>query len=338
MKKKMVTVLLTAAMVTAMAAGCGKSSDSGSDKNESYTIGIEQFAEHGSLDNCREGFLKGLEDEGIKEGDNLTVKYKNAAADMGTAKQISDSLVSDKVDLVCAIATPSAQSAYNAAMKADIPVIYTAVTDPVAAELADKDGKPVGEVTGTSDKLPVEEQLKMIREMLPDAKKIGIMYTTSEANSVSAIEEYKSLVKKYDFELVEKGITTTADVSLAADDLLSKVDCITNLTDNTVVASLPTILDKANEKKIPVFGSEIEQVKIGCLAAEGIDYIALGKQTGKMAAKVLKGEAKASEQNFETITEPGFYVNNKVAENIGITVPDDLANNAVESFDEITAE
>lgn len=338
MKKKMVTVLLTAAMVTAMTAGCGKSSDSGSDKKESYTIGIEQFAEHGSLDNCREGFLKGLEDEGIKEGDNLTVKYKNAAADMGTAKQISDSLVSDKVDLVCAIATPSAQSAYNAAMKADIPVIYTAVTDPVAAELADKDGKPVGEVTGTSDKLPVEEQLKMIREMLPDAKKIGIMYTTSEANSVSAIEEYKSLVKKYDFELVEKGITTTADVSLAADDLLSKVDCITNLTDNTVVASLPTILDKANEKKIPVFGSEIEQVKIGCLAAEGIDYIALGKQTGKMAAKVLKGEAEASEQNFETITEPGFYVNNKVAENLGITVPVDLANNAVESFDEITAE
>ena len=338
MKKKMVTVLLTAAMVTAMAAGCGKSSDCGSDKKESYTIGIEQFAEHGSLDNCREGFLKGLEDEGIKEGDNLTVKYKNAAADMGTAKQISDSLVSDKVDLVCAIATPSAQSAYNAAMKADIPVIYTAVTDPVAAELADKDGKPVGEVTGTSDKLPVEEQLKMIRKMLPDAKKIGIMYTTSEANSVSAIEEYKSLVKKYDFELVEKGITTTADVSLAADDLLSKVDCITNLTDNTVVASLPTILDKANEKKIPVFGSEIEQVKIGCLAAEGIDYIALGKQTGKMAAKVLKGETKASEQNFETITEPGFYVNNKVAENLGITVPDNLANNAVESFDEITAE
>ncbi|WP_296032962.1 ABC transporter substrate-binding protein [Dorea sp.] len=339
MKKKMVTVLLTAAMVTAMAAGCGKSSDSeSSDKKESYTIGIEQFAEHGSLDNCREGFLAGLEEEGIKEGDNLTVKYKNAAADMGTAKQISDSLVSDKVDLVCAIATPSAQSAYNAAMKADIPVIYTAVTDPVAAELAGKDGKPVGEVTGTSDKLPVEEQLKMIREMLPDAKKIGIMYTTSEANSVSAIEEYKSLVEKYDFELVEKGITTTADVSLAADDLLSKVDCITNLTDNTVVASLPTILDKANEKKIPVFGSEIEQVKIGCLAAEGIDYIALGKQTGKMAAKVLKGEEKASEQNFETITEPGFYVNNKVAENLGITVPDDLANNAVESFDEITAE
>lgn len=334
--KKVLAAGLTAVMAMSLMVGCGSKKDDSSSKT--YNLGIIQFAEHGSLDNCRKGFLKGLESEGIKEGENLKITYKNSQADTATDNQIASNFASKKLDMICAIATPSAQSAYNAAMKADIPVIYTAVTDPVAAELADKDGKPVGEVTGTSDKLPVEEQLKMIREMLPDAKKIGIMYTTSEANSVSAIEEYKSLVKKYDFELVEKGITTTADVSLAADDLLSKVDCITNLTDNTVVASLPTILDKANEKKIPVFGSEIEQVKIGCLAAEGIDYIALGKQTGKMTAKVLKGEAKASEQNFETITEPGFYVNNKVAENLGITVPDDLANNAVESFDEITAE
>ena len=340
MKKRVLAVILGAVMTMSLAA-CG-SSDAGktssNDSEKSYTIGISQFAEHGSLDNCREGFLEGLKEEGIEEGKNLTVEVKNAAADQGTAKQISDGFVSDKVDLVCAIATPSAQAAYNSAMNSDIPVVYTAVTDPVAAKLAKEDGTPAGNVTGTSDELPIKAQLEMIREMLPDAKNIGILYTTSEANSVSAIEEYKSLVKKYDFELVEKGITTTADVSLAADDLLSKVDCITNLTDNTVVASLPTILDKANEKKIPVFGSEIEQVKIGCLAAEGIDYIALGKQTGKMAAKVLKGETKASEQNFETITEPGFYVNNKVAENLGITVPDDLANNAVESFDEITAE
>lgn len=328
--KKVLAAGLTAVMAMSLMVGCGSKKDDSASKT--YNLGIIQFAEHGSLDNCRKGFLKGLESEGIKEGKNLKITYKNSQADTATDNQIASNYASKKLDMICAIATPSAQSAYNAAMKADIPVIYTAVTDPVAAELADKDGKPVGEVTGTSDKLPVEEQLKMIREMLPDAKKIGIMYTTSEANSVSAIKEYKSLVKKYDFELVEKGITTTADVSLAADDLLSKVDCITNLTDNTVVASLPTILDKANEKKIPVFGSEIEQVKIGCLAAEGIDYIALGKQTGKMAAKVLKGEAKASEQNFETITEPGFYVNSKVAEDLGITVPEDLANSAVESF------
>lgn len=337
MKKRVLAAILATMMTATMIAGCGKSDAGSSEKKDSYTIGIEQFAEHGSLDNCREGFLKGLEAEGIKEGDNLKVEYKNAAADMGTAGQISDSFVSDKVDLVCAIATPSAQSAYNAAMEKDIPVIYTAVTDPVSAELADKDGKPAGEVTGTSDKLPVKEQLEMIRKMLPDAKKIGIMYTTSEANSVSAIKEYESLVKDYGFTLVKKGISTTADVSLAADDLLSKVDCITNLTDNTVVSSLPTILNKANAKKIPVFGSEIEQVKIGCLAAEGLDYIALGEQTGKMAAQVLKGEKKASELNYETIKKPGFYMNAKVAENLGIKVPDELSKNAVESFKEITA-
>lgn len=338
MKRRTVAVLLTAVMTMAMTAGCAGSSgssDSGS-VEESYTIGISQFAEHGSLDNCREGFLQGLEEEGIVEGENLTVDYKNAAADMGTASQISDTFVSDKVDMICAIATPTAQSAYNAAMDTDIPVIYTAVTDPVAAELADEEGNPVGNVTGTSDELPIKAQLEMIRTMLPDAQKIGIMYTTSEANSISALETYKELAGDYDFEIVEKGITATADISLAADDLLSQVDCITNLTDNTVVASLPTILEKANEKGIPIFGSEIEQVKIGCLAAEGLDYIALGKQTGQMAAKVLKGEAEASELPYETITEPGFYVNTKVAENLGITVPEELAGTAVESFDTIS--
>ena len=337
MKKKTIAIMMTAVM--AMAAGCGSKESSASDgdnKEASYKIGIQQFAEHGSLDNCREGFLEGLEEEGIKEGDNLKVEVKNAMADTATNAQIADSFVSDNMDLICAIATPSAQSAYNAAMDKDIPVVYTAVTDPVAAELADKDGNPVGNVTGTSDTLPVEEQLKMIREMMPDAKTIGILYTTSEANSVSAIATYESLVDKYGFTLETKGISQTSEIALATDDLLTKVDCITNLTDNTVVASLPTILEKANEKGIPVFGSEIEQVKIGCLAAEGIDYIQLGKQTGKIAAQILKGEKKASEIPYEIISEPGFYVNTKVAENLGIEVPSDLADSAVESFDTIS--
>lgn len=338
MKKRMTAILLAAA-TAAMTAGCGSgetsSESGGGTAEEGYTIGIQQFAEHGSLDNCREGFIEGLAEEGIVEGENLTIEVKNAMADTAANAQIADSFLADKVDLICAIATPSAQSAYNAAMDQKIPVIYTAVTDPVAAELADKDGNPAGEVTGTSDKLPVEEQLKMIRAMLPDAEKLGIMYTTSEANSVSAIEEYKSLADDYGFTLIEKGITQTADVALAADDLLGKVDCMTNLTDNTVVASLPAILEKANEKGIPVFGSEIEQVKLGCLAAEGIDYIALGKQTGKIAAQVLKGEKKASEIPYEIITEPGFYVNNKAAENLKVEVPAELADSAVESFDEI---
>lgn len=336
MKKRVLAGFLTMAVTAALLAGCGSKTGDESSENgkEMYTIGISQFAEHGSLDNCREGFLLGLEEEGIVEGENLTVEYKNAAADMGTTGQISDSFVSDKVDMICAIATPAAQSAYNAAMDKGIPVIYTAVTDPIQAELASEDGTPVGEISGTSDKLPVEAQLEMIRAILPEAKKIGIMYTTSEANSISSIEEYKGLVGKYGFELVEKGISTTADVPLAADSLLSEVDCVTNITDNTVVASLPTILEKASEKNVPVFGSEIEQVRNGCLAAEGLDYIALGKQTGKMAAQVLKGEKKASEMNYEIITEPGFYINSKVAEDLGVAVPEELLESAVEEFKE----
>lgn len=305
---------------------------------DEYKISIEQFAEHGSLDNCREGFLEGLKEEGIEEGKNLTVEYKNAAADMGTAGQISASFATSDTDLICGIATPSAQSCFNAAMETEIPVIYTAVTDPVAAELADEEGNPAGEVTGTSDKLPVEQQLEMIRTMLPEAKIIGILYTTSEANSESAIKEYEALASDYDFTIETAGITATSDIPLAAQGLLEKVDCLTNLTDNTVVSSLPAILEMANEKNIPVFGSEIEQVKIGCLAAEGLDYIALGRQTGKMAAQILKGEAKASQLPYETIEEASFYVNRKVAENLGVEVPEELLDSAAEAFDEITEE
>lgn len=335
MNKKMVAVLVSAMMTMGLLTGC-KSSDSQSGDAE-YTIGISQFAEHGSLDNCREGFIEGLKEEGIEEGENLKIEYKNAAADQGTAKQISDTFVSDKVDLICGIATPSAQAAFNSAMNSDIPVIYTAVTDPAEAKLVDDEGNPVGEITGTSDELPIKEQLEMIREILPDAKKVGILYTTSEANSVSALSTYKKLAGDYDLEIVEKGVTQTADISLAAEELLGEVDCLTNLTDNTVVNSLATILDKANAQKIPVFGSEIEQVKLGCLAAEGLDYIKLGKQTGKMAAQVLKGEKKAAEIKYETISEPGLYVNTKAAENLGITIDESLVSQAVESFDEISA-
>lgn len=304
----------------------------------SFKIGIAQFAQHGSLENCREGFLEGLAEEGFVEGKNLEVDYQNAEADMGNANTIAQGFVANKVDLMCAIATPSAQACYNAAMKTDIPTIYTAVTDPVAAELAKEDQMSSGNVTGTSDKLPVEAQLKMIREMLPEAKTIGILYTTSEVNSESSIKEYESLVDKYGFTLETAGVATIADVPSAADTLLAKVDCLNNLTDNTVVSALPTILDKASKKNIPVFGSEIEQVKIGCMASEGIEYIELGKQTGRMAAKVLKGEAKADDMKFETITESSLYLNTKVAENLGITISDDTKGRAVETFTEITAQ
>ena len=226
-------------------------------------------------------------------------------------------------------------SAYNSCMETEIPVIYTAVSDPVGAGLAAEDGTSVGNITGTSDALPVTQQLKMIRQMLPEAKKIGIIYTTSEANSVSTIEEYKANAAEYGFEIVDTGINTIADVPMAAADMVEKVDCITNLTDNTVVSALQTVLDAANKKGIPVFGSEIEQVKNGCVASMGLDYVALGKQTGAMAAKVLKGEAKASDLPFEVITEASLYLNTAAAEKIGLEIPADMAGSAAESFDTI---
>ncbi len=337
MKKRVLAVMMTMELAATALVGCGSDSSSKSDKAE-YTIGISQFAEHGSLDNCREGFLEGLKEAGIEEDKNLKVYYDNAQTDTGTAGTIADSYVSKKVDLVCAIATPSAMSAYNSCMKADIPVVYTAVSDPVGAGLVKKDGANAGNVTGSCDLLPVEEQLKMIRAMMPEAKKIGILYTTSEANSVSTIKEYKEKAGEYGFEIVDTGINTIADVDLAASDLVGKVDCICNLTDNTVVQALQTVIEKANAKNIPVFGSEIEQVKAGCVAAMGIDYFELGKKTGAMAAKILKGEATAEETEYIKNADSALYVNTAAADKIGMQLDADYISGAAETFTEITVE
>lgn len=328
--KKLICVV--AALVLLMSLSLTAAAES-----EQYTIGIAQFAEHGSLDNCREGFLMGLAEAGIVEGENLTIDYQNAQADMGIANQIAQQFVSNNVDLMCAIATPVAQACYNAA-DGNIPTIYTAVTDPVAAMLAGEDGSPVGNATGTSDKLPVENQLKAIRAIMPEAKKIGILYTTSEVNSESAIAEYQALAPEYGFEIVTSGISTTADIPMALDSLLSQVDVMTNLTDNTVVSALSLVLDKANAANIPVFGSEIEQVKLGCVASEGLDYIALGKRTGAMAAKVLKGEATCQDLPYEVISESSLYVNYEAMEALGLTLPEDMAARAIDVNAEAAAE
>ena len=317
--KRITSIIVAIVLICTAAIACA----------DGVKVGIGQFAQHGSLDNCYTGFVEGLAEAGFIEGQNLTIELQNAQADMGIAQQIAAQFAGEKVDMMVGIATPMAQACYNAADGA-IPTIFTAVTDPVAAGFVKDDGTAAGEVTGTSDALPVEAQLKMIRGMLPDATKIGILYTTSEVNSISAIEIYKSLAGDYGFEIVESGISTTADIPLALDALLGKVDCLTNLTDNTVVSALALVLDKANAAGKPVFGSEIEQVKLGCVAAEGLDYIALGRQTGLMAAKVLKGEAKASEIPYEIITEPGLYVNTEALAKFGIVLSDELKARANE--------
>lgn len=302
-------------------------------ENKNYSIGINQFAQHQSLNNCREGLIEGLKSEGIEEGKNLTIDYNNADADVSIANQIGQKLASGKNDLLVAIATPSAMATYNAAMDRDIPMVYTAITDPVEAKLADEDKNPTGNVTGTSDELPVEAQLKTIREILPEAKNLGILYTSSESSSVSTIKIYEKYAKDYGFNLVAQAVTQSSDIPMATDSILSKVDVMTNILDNNVVNSLPLILDKANEKKIPVFGSEIEQVKLGCIAAEGIDYLELGKQTGIMAAKILKGEIKASETKYEIFKNPNLYINKSTFEKLGIELTEEISQRAVESFE-----
>lgn len=317
--KKIISIVLVLSFVFAFSA-CGK--DKG---NDVPVIGISQYGEHASLDNCREGFLQGLKDAGLTEGKDFTIDYQNAGFDDAIATQIAQNFSAKNVSLMCAIATPSATACFAAAEDKDIPVIFTAITDPKEAKLDE------GNVTGTSDKLPVEEQLKLIRTLQPEAKTIGIIYTTSEPNSISAIEEYKSSASKYDFKIEAIGITAQSEAVQAAETLISKgVDCFSNLTDNNVVGVLPSILEKTDEAKIPVYGSEIEQVKKGCVASVGIDYFELGVKTGKMAAKILKGEAKAVDMDYETISEYKTYVNNDALKVFGITLPEDISKVATD--------
>ncbi len=317
--KRILAGMMVALMTMAL-AGCG------SKDNSIMKIGISQYGEHASLDNCREGFLEGLKQAGLVEGTDFKIDYQNAGFDDSIAIQIGQSFSANNVDLMVAIATPSATACYAAAEDKDIPVIFTAITDPVSAGL-DK-----GNVTGTSDKLPVEAQLDLIRKMQPDATTIGIIYTTSEPNSVSAIEEYNAKAAEYGFTINSVGVTAQSEVTQAADKLIHDgVDCFSNLTDNNVVGVLASTLEKTNEAGIPIYGSEVEQVKLGCIAAAGIDYVKLGVQTGQMAAKVLRGETKCTDIPYETISEYGIYINSQALSEMNITVSEEIADKAIEA-------
>ncbi len=327
--KKTIAKIILAVMGIAMLSSCGAKNEVTNLGDKVYKIGITQYADHPSLDNCRNGFIEGLKNKGYEEGTNLEIEYQAAQGNDAMNTQIAQTFANSGMDLVCGIATPSAQALYVACYEKNIPVIFNAVSDPVSAGLAKAESEPMSGITGISDLLPVEEQLKLIRKVMPDAKKIGIIYTTSEQNSISTINIYKVLAPKYGFEIIDRGIAKQAEVTQAADILLNEVDCLSNLTDNTVVSALSVVLEKAKEKKIPVFGSEEEQVKNGCIASAGLDYYALGIQAGEMAARVLGGE-DISTIPFETIKESRITVNTSVTNELGINIPEDLA-------DEITA-
>ena len=335
--KKLAALLLALSLTLALTACGGKdsggsgtsapSNGSGSSGEDAphYTIGISQYGEHGSLDNCRIGFLQGLAEAGIVEGENLTVDYQNAGFDDSIATQIGQSFSASGVDLMVAIATPSATACFAAAEDKDIPVIFTAITDPVGAKLDS------GNITGTSDVLPVAGQLQLIRDLQPQAKTVGIVYTTSEANSVYSVGVYEDLAADYGLTIETVGVTAQSEVTQAVDTLISRgVDCISNLTDNTVVGVLPAILEKTNEAGIPVYGSEVEQMKLGCVAGAGLDYIKLGIQTGQMAAKVLKGEAACQDLPYEIIENFDLYINPETLDAMGLVIPESVSSNAID--------
>lgn len=315
--KKIISVLIIIAFAFTFTAGCSKS--------ETSVIGISQYGEHASLDNCREGFIQGLIDYGLVEDEDFKIDYQNAGFDDNIATQIAQRFSANNVAMMCAIATPSATACFAAAEDKDIPVVFTAITDPIEAKL-DK-----GNVTGTSDRLPVDAQLEMIRKLQPQAETIGILYTTSEPNSVSAITEYQDKAPNYGFSIEAIGVMQQSEVTLAADNLIGKgVDCFSNLTDNNVVGVLPAILEKTDQAGIPVYGSEVEQVRLGCVASAGIDYFLLGQQTGIMAAKILKGESTAEDMPYESITDFSYYINTQALLRMEIVVPDDLTAQAIE--------
>lgn len=323
--KKLLCTALSLSLVLALAACGGNSSGGDAASGEVPIIGINQYGQHGSLDNCREGFLQGLEEAGLVEGTDYTIDYQNASFDDNMAIQIAQAFSAEDAALMVGIATPSATACYAAAEDKDIPVVFTAITDPVGAKLDS------GNITGTSDVLPVQGQLELIRAIQPEAKTIGIVYTTSEPNSVYSIGIYEDLAADYGFTIEAIGVTAQSEVTQAVDTLISQgVDCISNLTDNNVVGVLGSILEKTNEVGIPVYGSEIEQVELGCVAGAGLDYVQLGIQTGKMAAQILTGEATCADLPYETIENYGLYVNSSALTEMGLTLPDDVAQTAEE--------
>ena len=294
---------------------------------EGVTVGVIQYATHPSLDNCYEGFVQGLAEGGYVQGDNLTIDFQNAMGDMANSDMQAKTMVSNGEDMLVGIATPSAMSAYAATKDEGKPVVFVAVSDAVAAGIVKSNEEPGTNCTGVSDVLNLEEQVKMIRAFQPEAKKIGIIYTTSEPNSVSHLEKIKPIAEKYGFEIVAEGISSAAEVATAASSLIAKdVDCINNFTDNNVVDNLPLVLHATDEAGIPVYGSEVEQVVNGCLATQGIDYVALGREAGLMASKILNGEAEPATMAVGLIDEVTPAYNSEVATRLGIALPTDYAD------------
>lgn len=294
------------------------------DEGEKLTeIGIVQIVEHPSLDMIRENIVAELEAQGFKDGETCKITYKNAQNDINNLKTICQSFAADDVNLIVAIATPSAQAALGETSK--IPIVFSAVTDPIGAGLLTDLNKPDGNITGTSDKVSATKIMDLALQITPDIGKLGVVYSTGEVNSLSVVEELKAYGKKNNIEIVEATIMNSSEVQQAAQSLVGKVDAVFSPIDNTVATAMPTITDVLNKAKLPFYVSADSMVADGGLATDGVNYVVLGKETGEMAAKILNG-AKVADMPVRVMEETQIYVNYMTAHKIGVEIPPDVAD------------
>lgn len=328
MKTKLIALLSVLLLVlTACSSTSKESSNSAKAKNENVKIGILQLVEHPSLDAAREGFVDALKDAGYIEGKNLTIDYQNAQGDINNNMTIAQNMVADGSDLIFAITTTSAQAAAKSTK--DIPIIFTAITDPVGANLVESLENPGGNVTGTSDTHPnaIKNTIKSIKEFFPDTKKVGIVYNSGEPNAVTNVENAKKVLKEIGLEPVFASISTSSEVKQAAESLVDRVDVFYVPKDNTVVASLESIIKVANDHDTPTFVGEGDSVKRGTFASYGFEYHDLGYSTGNMAVDVLKGK-KPSEIPVGFPETLELYINKKAAKEEGITLTEAMTKDA----------
>ena len=321
---------LTAAMMLALAVGmvgCGGGDKKPAPKAEKkFNVGIVQLVEHAALDAANKGFVDGLAKNGFKEGKNITFDRQNAQADQSNLQNIANRFVNNKVDLICAIATPSAQSVANATK--DIPIVGTAITDYKSAKLVKDPAKPGTNVTGTTDMNPIKEQVELLQKVVPTAKNVGVIYCSSEVNSQIQVEILKKEAAAKGLTIKEATVSTVNDIQQAAHSLIGKVDALYIPTDNIMASAMPTLCKVTDEAKLPVICAEPGEVKAGGLITLGIDYYMLGEETGAMAAEILNGKAKPQDMAIRSQKQFKAVVNQKKAAQLGIKIPEDLLKGA----------
>lgn len=327
MKKSLLLMVSSLMLMTACGSQTSSDPADGSSK-KTVKIGITQIVEHPSLDETRKGFIAALKDGGYTEGDNLVLDVQIAQGDMANNSTIAQKFVSDQDDLILAISTPSAQAAAKATR--DIPILFSAVTDPLGAKLVQSLDKPGGNVTGTSDTHPdaIKNTMKTIKEFFPNATKVGVIYNTGEQNSVVNVEQAKEAMAEVGLTPVEATVTNSSEVKQAADSLVGRCDVIYIPKDNTVASALESVIKVANDKDIPMFAGESDSVQRGAFAGYGFEYYDLGYQTGQMAIEILKNGKKPSDIPVNFPESLGLVINQKAAAAQGITLTDEMKKNA----------